>query len=481
MTPHDVAVALAGRVVDEDAAFAVDHVLAWAHAVWGAGVDEAPLVLLHDLGFVLWRGRGVRLCAGVDRAAVDVDGVNVDGAEVANVGDGAAALRAARLAYEDRVVAPWLNDPGLMAAHVVIAGLSDDARARALPHALALALGRALPPGSFASQNAGAARSLRQRDGGAIDVDAVSDVDAAAAAVVVDAVRGALAGRTWFSAEDVWEIEHLEDIPAEATRLALRTVHRLVATLGPADPSVLARLHRRQRDVPVDADDTSAFPAGGFDAMSTRGTFENLVRSEVAYVGEGRGVDVDGRPTGPDLFDLRFVESELLYYTRDETPLLEERRAAVFVIDEVERLRVKLPELVSQSLVIVLALCMRAHHDLVHALGPLATHTTFALSGAEDVVDEELGLLRLSLAADVAHRRVALVALADAPRRGRVVFSPRAAPAKSDKAAWRAVRLWVRVGARFVVTDAGVDGDVVVDAADLSALRRFVDRLLLTL
>ena len=52
--------------------------LRWAMAVWSAGVDEAPVAVVHDLGFVLLRGRGVRFCAGRDRAFSASDGSAVD-------------------------------------------------------------------------------------------------------------------------------------------------------------------------------------------------------------------------------------------------------------------------------------------------------------------------------------------------------------------------------------------------------------------
>jgi hypothetical protein len=212
------------------------------------------------------------------------------------------------------------------------------------------------------------------------------------------------------------------------------------------------------------------FPAGGFDAMSTRGTLENLVRSEVAYVGVGAEDD----PRRPDLFDVRYVEGELLYYTRDESPLLERRRTVVVHIDEVERSRHKLAELPTQTLVLVEAVILRAHADLQVALGPQVVLTRIAVTGADDVaVAEEQGLLSTSLAEDIAHRRAGLVALSELPALRRVTFSPRPPPTPPP-----AVRgwLWVRVGGRvWSVTSEG--GTVELDPR--SQLRLLVDRLML--
>jgi hypothetical protein len=471
----EIAAALCTVVVDEPLALAAPRVLRWALAVWAAGADEVPLAVVHDLGFVLLRGRGTRFCASRDRAL---------GAERGAGGESeAAALRAARIAFEDRVVAPWLNDPALLAAHVVIAGLPAVAQELAIPHAIFLALTRGLPAGSFPAQNVGALRTSQQQIMGDKAFDDEADLVAragagiAAAAAVLDVARTVLAARPLLKEEDLWELSHLDDVPSEAARLALRTVHRIAARIGPPSSSTLSRLQRRSRDVPIDDEESSAFPAGGFDAMSTKGTFENLVRSEVAYVGEGRSIDAAGSAFGPDLFDVRFVEGELLYYTRDETPLLEQRRALVFVVTEVERLRFKLKELPSQTLVLVLACCLRAHTDLTLGLGPLAVHSTFAIGGTDAaIVAEEQGLLQSSLMADLAHRRVAIVDEASAPPPGRIVFSPRPAPAKSKDTV--PPRAWVRVGGARWSVKAG-DESFSVDASDLVALREFVDRLLL--
>ncbi len=503
---EDVAAAFCTAVVDEPAEDAAPRVLRWALSVWAAGVDEAPLALIHDLGFVLLRGRGTRFCAARDRAFASGTAAADDDDDDVRRG-----VRASRLAWEDRVVAAWLNDPAILAAHVVIAGLPTNAQEAAIPHAIAAALARGLPVGSHPGHNVGALRTLllrlaSERFTGEADVVARASGSArglepvASAAAVLDALRPLLAGRALLKEEDLWELAHLDDVPSEAARLALRTVHRIMARIGPPASSTLSRLQRRSRDVVVDDHESAAFPAGGFDAMSTKGTFENLVRSEVAYVGEGRATRIDdgvdsGVPYGPDLFDVRFVEGELLYYTRDESPLLEQKRALVFAVLDVERLRHKLPELPTQTLVLVLACCLRAHADLVHGLGAAAVHTTFGIGGEDRaVVDEEQGLLQTSLMADLAHRRVAVVdAAVDAGAvvaRGRIVFSPRAAPPGMRSGAGapagsggsgqkeKPARLWVRVGGARWVVDDGVTVDD-VDAADLSALRAFVDRLLL--
>jgi hypothetical protein len=471
----DAAIAAAFVVAVVDSVVDVDlpRTLACALEVWGAGVDEAPLAVVHDLAHALWCGRSVQLVGGRAPAGLILDD------------DDAAALRTARLAWQDRVVAPWLADPSFVAAHVVIAGAPAAARGRLLAHAVALVLGRVVGAGALPAGNVARLRSASERWSGR---DRVVDRAALAARTTpqaligvltqLDAVGPTLAARRLFLEEELWELAHLVELPSEAARLALRTVHRTSAAIPRLAPALQALLRRRARDVPVDAEAPDTFPAGGFDAMSTKGALENLVRTEVAWVGEGATMTPDGRP-GPDLFDVRFVEGELLFYTRDESPLLLQRRALVIVVEEADQLRHKVPTLPTQTLVLVQAVALRAFHDLVDVVGAPAVQAIFALGGDQaHVVAEEQALLALSLQADVAHRRAAVVAQAEAPATGRVVFSPRPSPARAGRAAGAGRdRLWLHVGGPVWTIDDGRDVED-VDVATPAGLRHVVDRIL---
>jgi hypothetical protein len=188
-------------------------------------------------------------------------------------------------------------------------------------------------------------------------------------------------------------------------------------------------------------------------------------------VGVGADDHDDGR--GPDLFDVRFVEGELLYYTRDESPLLERRRQLVVHLDEVERLRHKLRELPSQTIVLVEAVVLQAFADLQVAFGPHVVGLSIAVSGDTDAVAEEQGLLRTSLHAELAHRRAALVDVEHLPLPGRVTFSPRPPPA--TRPALRRRGLWVRVGSARWDLHSGAE---VMSLDPATSLRALVDRLL---
>ena len=61
-------------------------------------------------------------------------------------------------------------------------------------------------------------------------------------------------------------------------------------------------------DAPTQLEEESAFPVGGFSSISTVGSLENLVTSELIYMDDPN----DPASERPDQFDVRFVEGDLL-------------------------------------------------------------------------------------------------------------------------------------------------------------------------
>ena len=216
----------------------------------------------------------------------------------------------------------------------------------------------------------------------------------------------------------------------------------LGAAIGGVGPALAMSVRRRAQEVAVDRTDADHYPAGGFDALSTRGRFENLVRSEVAYVDEGRDQLID-----IDLFDVRFAQGELLFYTRDESPLFDQRRRVTVVIDGPAEQRHKHPELTAQTLVLVDAAALRLQADMLQVFGPAGAelHLRWRRRGSADreVADEEARLVGLTLADDLAHRRVSLGVVDEwheVSGRGLVVFAAHTEDPRADANAW------VRVG-----------------------------------
>lgn len=137
---------------------------------------------------------------------------------------------------------------------------------------------------------------------------------------------------------DTFLVERIEALGDLAQRLA-------IAEIGEVEDAIARRLprrivgRRRDRDRAVMARMTEEemYPTGGFSAISTSGSLENLVSSELIYMDTDRDASA-----GVDLFDLRWAESELLYYTRDDSLFFRGRRKIVFaVLADCTRARVK--------------------------------------------------------------------------------------------------------------------------------------------
>jgi hypothetical protein len=462
---------------DEALPQAATDALRWLLLVWAEGHDHVPLFLIHDLGFLLLRGRELRFSSSK------------------NVGTWTEEERGPRLSYEDRLLARWAVDPSVIEAHVAVAGMNPQLRDTAIAHAISIALAGRLLNVGLPRGNPAHVRSLIEsneaRAAFASNAALRSRVDDAWRAYALEQMahcQKALSSPRLFTDADLWDIAHLPDVPSESARRALREVHRAKDFVGPASPGALLDL-KRAREVPLDDKHADIYPTGGFDAISTKGSFENLVRSEVAYVGAGVD-DTGGRPV--DLFDVRFAENELLYYTRDESPLLEARRVVTLVIDRAAELRHKITELPAQTLVLALGVCLRVQTDLVNGLGPLGSFVTLILCGDDDesaVIREELGLLSLSLRSEIAHRRATLGMAPDPTAvdgRRIVVLSPRPRP-QDTKGMHGSILGWFRIGGRIWVDESPVrERDRLsldvntreIDPADPAQLRRMTDKIL---
>lgn len=443
--------------------------LGWLRARWDAGDDHLPLHLVHDLGHLLLRGRDFRFAS-----ARDLDRWPDD-------------ERSLRLAYEDRVLGRWALDPSVLEAHVVVAGLDARHRDVAIAHAVGLALAEPLRgaealvrgnPAHLRALAEGLAKTAPARfedHGAALDPAwrrwALDQLEALLPVVPV--------GRL-LRAEDLWELAHLPDLPSESARLALREVNGLAARVGPVPPAVALSIRQTAREVPIDQEEADHYPAGGFDAVATRGSFENLVRSEVMYVGEG-AVEAGG----VDLFDVRFAENELLFYTRDESPLLDARRDLTVVLDRPAAQRHKLAALEAQTLVLGEALALALQADLLRVFGPAGSRVRLVWRCGDDAdrgaAAEERGLLAIPLAAEVAHRRVELAvvdAWSDVPDGARVVLSPLAPEPDVPCAAWVRVggEAWLALDRAWPVREGPATLRSLADALLVAVARRRVVR-----
>src|SRR5262249_9571710 len=139
------------------------------------------------------------------------------------------------------------------------------------------------------------------------------------------------------ASEDVFELEHGTALADFGERLALRQVLQAAGRLEGTLPSQRIRPLAGRQEVPTRVLDEDTYPVGGFSSLSTRGTVESLLHSQLAFM------EKDDRP---DLFDVKFLRDELLYYARDENQFLRRRRTYIFALfPDLRSTRIKDPSL----------------------------------------------------------------------------------------------------------------------------------------
>lgn len=169
------------------------------------------------------------------------------------------------------------------------------------------------------------------------------------------------------SARRIAEILALEDVIALEQRTALADMgqyvaHRQVVQIANRLEAGLPRHKVKplsgRREVPTRVLDEDTYPVGGFSSLSTRGSVESLLHSQLAFMER----DPQLRP---DLFDLKFLRDELYYYSRDENQFLRRRRFFLFCLyPDLVKARFKDPALPVQRIVVVLALLITAVRKL---------------------------------------------------------------------------------------------------------------------
>ncbi len=123
------------------------------------------------------------------------------------------------------------------------------------------------------------------------------------------------------AAEDVFELEHGTAIAGFGQRIALRQVISAATWLASEIPQQPVRPLNLKQQVATKIVDEDTYPIGGFSSISNRGSIESLLHSQLAFMEEN---------DRPDMFDIKFLRDELLYYSRDENQFLRRRRSFVF-------------------------------------------------------------------------------------------------------------------------------------------------------
>ncbi len=208
--------------------------------------------------------------------------------------------------------------------------------------------------------------------------------------------------------EDIFELEHRTALDDFGQRLALRQVLRAASALEATLPRHRIRPLARRMEVPTRILDEDTYPVGGFTSLSTRGTIESLLHSQLAYMETEKAVQ-------PDLFDIKFVRDELLYYSRDENQFLRRRRTFVLALaSDLVSTRFKDSDLPYQRGVLLLALLYVIVQKLIEWLNTDALSFQIVLLGpaeGTEVLAAEKGLLETLLREEIATGTVRILRL----------------------------------------------------------------------
>jgi hypothetical protein len=200
--------------------------------------------------------------------------------------------------------------------------------------------------------------------------------------------------------EDVFELEHGTALAQFSQRLALRQVLQAAAYLEAELPRQRPRPRASRHDVPTRVLEEDTYPVGGFASLSTRGSVESLLHSQLAYM---------EKADRPDLFDVKYLRDELLYYARDENQFLRRRRTFVFALfPDLARVRFKDAELPWQRIVLLLGLLVAAVRKLTEWLTTDALRFEIVLletAGAEPLTAEQ-ALLQMLMREQIANGTV---------------------------------------------------------------------------
>jgi hypothetical protein len=199
--------------------------------------------------------------------------------------------------------------------------------------------------------------------------------------------------------EDIFELEHRTALAVYGERLALRQVLRAAAAFESTLPRHKIRVPPRRMEVPTRILDEDTYPVGGFTSLSNRGTVESMLHSQLAYMES----DPNERP---DLFDIKFLRDELLYYARDENQFLRRRRTFAIVFDPAltEEILFKDNELDYQRGVLLLGLLVAVVRKLTEWLTTDALAFRFIFPKVEgDPMQRERELLAMLLREPIAN------------------------------------------------------------------------------
>jgi hypothetical protein len=323
---------LGGLAYQESLGLRLERAAAWYAELFGAGNEGVPFEVVFDLGHLLLEGAAAPLGMSLWLDAYPPP------------------ERALRSRYQNGYLVALLERPWFLRAHDLVA--VSQAPDLAVVYALECLLGSIsggkdsglvlqpsrflqLPWGRLAreAEEVGVLKKLaehRQRfeawqgEGPPLEEALRSFLDRASL----------VSGKVLLGELEFFELAHIHQLDSRERRLAARQLKQAELLLGSVDLAALGRPPEVE-EVDSNLTDEGTFPSGGLGGLANRGSWENLVPSELLYM---------GAPGETDLFEVRFAEGELLFYTRDGATLRRRRRRFLLLLDLDEDMQVKFPE-----------------------------------------------------------------------------------------------------------------------------------------
>ena len=205
--------------------------------------------------------------------------------------------------------------------------------------------------------------------------------------------------------EDIFEIEHGTVLAGFGQRIGLRQLLRVSSQQAAAFSTHPTENRKRRLEVATNIRDEDSYPIGGFTSISNRGSIESLLQSQLAFMETDEAAQ-------PDLFAIKFLRDELLYYSRDDNEFFRERRSFMLVLsNDLVQTRVKDAQLPCQRLVLALGVLTATVEKLIEWLGDHALSFEVVMIGGSNSLTplaDEQELLEMVFREQVANGTVSV-------------------------------------------------------------------------
>jgi hypothetical protein len=204
---------------------------------------------------------------------------------------------------------------------------------------------------------------------------------------------------------DVRALENGVALQPESQQLAHEQVMLAARLLNNELPPHKLKPLVGRHEVPTRVLDEDTYPVGGYASISTHGSIESLLHSQLAYM-EPRA--------RPDLFDIKYLRDELFYYSRDENQFLRRRRTFVFAFySDLVQARTKDPGIPYQRIIMLLGLLYAAIGKLTEWLSndSLKFVFVFFADGQAFPLRHEYGLLEMLFREQIENKSMQILPL----------------------------------------------------------------------